>query len=172
LLNFDLVGETKDWYIEYLKECGKQRILPLAEIATKGMKSEYHLFNYQMSEGLALALTKSLASTITEEKLQSLALVDNGLIDYQISEILDSAFGGRHPLKSISISKNEFGPLTTGKLIDLFLDEEKCQKVLPIEYALEELRISLCKTSINSINNLLKVFASRNTHQLKTLILS
>ncbi len=101
-----------------------------------------------------------------------MALVDNGLIDFQISEILDSAFGGRHPLKSISISKNEFGPLTTGKIIDLFLDEEKCQKVLPIEYALEELRISLCKTSINSINNLLKVFASKNSHQLKTLILS
>lgn len=73
---------TKDWHIEYLKECDKQKILPLAEVATQGMKkSEYHLFNYQMSEGLALALAKSLGSTITEDRLQSLALVENGLID-------------------------------------------------------------------------------------------
>ena len=54
----------------------------MAEVAMKGMKSnEYHLFNYQMNEGLAGALAKSLGSTITEEKLQSLAFVDNGLSD-------------------------------------------------------------------------------------------
>ena len=74
--------KSKDWHIEYLKECDRKRTLPLAEVAMKGMRSnEYHLFNYQMNDGLARALAKSLASSITEEKLQCLAFVENGLSD-------------------------------------------------------------------------------------------
>jgi hypothetical protein len=117
LLIFFLDNASKDWFLEYLKECDRKRTLPLAEVAMQGIrKGQYHLFNYQMSEGIASALSKSLSSTITEEKLSSMALVDNGLTDNKISEILDCAFGGRHPLKSISISNNEFGPLSVQKL--------------------------------------------------------
>lgn len=54
----------------------------MAEVAMKGIKSsQYHLFKYQMNQGLAGALAKSLGATITEEKLQCLAFVENGLTD-------------------------------------------------------------------------------------------
>lgn len=35
---------------------------------------------------------------------------NNNISDQMLSIILDSAFGGRHPVKSISLKKNEFGP--------------------------------------------------------------
>jgi hypothetical protein len=41
------VEKSKDWHIEYLKECGRRGTLPMAEVAMKGIKSsQYHLFKY------------------------------------------------------------------------------------------------------------------------------
>eukprot|EP00347_Sterkiella_histriomuscorum_P008584 403344534 len=142
--------QTKEMVLEYLKECEKQRAVPLAQAVTQIRNQEYSLSDYQLNSGIVKALCQSI--NLSRDKLTKISLSHNQISDDQFSQILNSLNENQlNSLKSIIYcTKNEFGPKSFEVLKDKYLS-----KVPPFQ--LEELRIAGCKVIPGSVNNILEV---------------
>ena len=99
-----------------------------------------------------------------------MSLVNNSLSDSMLASILESSYLGRHPLKAISISRNEFGPECARLIEDFNLNHEK-MSLIEDDYTFEELRLHCIKTLPSTINTLLGVLACKGSN-LRILTLS
>lgn len=125
--NFMLMCKQSDKFIEceehqnspdfhYFKRCMEANVLPLPTIS-KINDGVLMLVGYKLNDGVCTALRFGLDKF--EGKISKIVLENNGLSDTMLSSLVESFGTQASELTSLSISKNEFGPLTSCKLAEL-----------------------------------------------------